>query len=410
MNLPALNINIDGPQAGTVGTLDEGPASLLGGSQSIDAKAFSEVMESPEVLSSVTGQLRELLPDEEFARIEALLANGKELPQPAELAALLNEIAQRLEAADVQGEKSNITPASELIDGESPLLITEEGGLPTRILQILKGRASDDEAGDLPLMAGNDATDAQVAASMQKELGIVARQSATNAVDHGLAMPQAKEAGFQLQNLSMAVKELTHSGVNPDIPQPGENLIAEMDLPGNDSDNGIGVYLQTTMGQDAPQRAIHLSPPALGVPLRDQSWGQGLGDRLHWMISQNLQHATLRINPAHLGPIEINISMQNDQASIAFHAQHGAVKEAIEAAIPRLREMFSDNNLQLVNVDVGQWSEDGQRTAAEHFQRQGGERGFGVALPGAQAMDDEALSGPSSVLRTVTNGLVDDYA
>jgi flagellar hook-length control protein FliK len=44
--------------------------------------------------------------------------------------------------------------------------------------------------------------------------------------------------------------------------------------------------------------------------------------------------------------------VQQDLANVSFIAQNAAAREALEAALPRLREMFDQNALQLVRADV----------------------------------------------------------
>ncbi|MEW7978093.1 MAG: flagellar hook-length control protein FliK [Candidatus Sedimenticola endophacoides] len=145
------------------------------------------------------------------------------------------------------------------------------------------------------------------------------------------------------------------------------------------------------------------------APLGDQAWGDGLGERLNWMIGQHLQRASLRINPPNLGPVEIKITMQNEQqASVTFTAQNALVREAIESAIPRLREMPGENNLQLVDVDVGQRGSEGQRAADQSREEGGGGDGFGSGLQDLPADSEVALAG--RIGNVAGRGLVDDYA
>ncbi len=105
---------------------------------------------------------------------------------------------------------------------------------------------------------------------------------------------------------------------------------------------------------------------ALGTPLNQGNWDQALGERIQWMAGQKLQGAQIRLNPANLGPMEVRIQVQNEQASIQFTSAHGVVREALEAALPRLREMFDASGVELVNVDVsGQSFAEQQRSAGE---------------------------------------------
>lgn len=100
----------------------------------------------------------------------------------------------------------------------------------------------------------------------------------------------------------------------------------------------------------------------------DPGWRQELGDKLIWMHKQSMPSVELRLNPEHLGPILVKIDMSQDQATVAFTAQNLAVKEAIEAAIPKLREMLGGQQLNLVEVNVSQQQSDQKQQARDFFQ------------------------------------------
>jgi len=95
-------------------------------------------------------------------------------------------------------------------------------------------------------------------------------------------------------------------------------------------------------------------------PLTAPQWQSEFSDKVMMMSrvagqGQN-QVAEIRLNPAHLGPIEVRVAMKDDQASIIFSAQHGVVRDAIEASLPRLREMFSNSGLMLADANVSEQS------------------------------------------------------
>jgi len=90
---------------------------------------------------------------------------------------------------------------------------------------------------------------------------------------------------------------------------------------------------------------------SVDVPLQDQRWQKAFSQRVVWSVGNN-QSAQLRIHPAELGRIDIQVNVENDKASVVFNAQHGTVKEAIELALPRLREMLFEQGIELDNVDV----------------------------------------------------------
>lgn len=97
--------------------------------------------------------------------------------------------------------------------------------------------------------------------------------------------------------------------------------------------------------------------PALQPAADPQTWTQGLGERLLVMAEKGQQSATLRLQPEQLGPLQIHIRVEEDGASqVLFSAHHQQTREAIEQALPRLRELFAEQGLHLAqaNIDSGQ--------------------------------------------------------
>lgn len=109
---------------------------------------------------------------------------------------------------------------------------------------------------------------------------------------------------------------------------------------------------------EIPPMTKHFSHP---------EWNKEMGERVIWMHKQEIPSAELRLNPKHLGPITIKIDVTQDQASVSFTAQHAVVKEAIEAALPKLKEMFSAQQLNLTDVNVSQ-QDSGQKQAKDQAQ------------------------------------------
>lgn len=110
--------------------------------------------------------------------------------------------------------------------------------------------------------------------------------------------------------------------------------------------------------------------PALAKPLGHPDWNNELGQKLIWMHKQDMPSAELRLNPEHLGPISVKIDVNQEHTTISFTAQHAEVKDAIEAAIPKLREMLGGQQMNLVDVNVSQQSD--QKSANAFFQAAGG--------------------------------------
>jgi flagellar hook-length control protein FliK len=126
-------------------------------------------------------------------------------------------------------------------------------------------------------------------------------------------------------------------------------------------------------GQLPPQLAGSLLQMGVPQQVGSRAWEGAISDRVMWMIQGEQQVAKLKLNPPNLGPLEIRVTVNQDQTTVAFLSQQAAVREALEAALPRLREMFDQQQLQLVRADVSDpGAQHGDRASgfAQHAQRE----------------------------------------
>ena len=82
------------------------------------------------------------------------------------------------------------------------------------------------------------------------------------------------------------------------------------------------------------------------------AWADEIAARVNVMAEHGRHTASLRLSPEHLGPLEIRIAVRDDQASVWFGAAHPDTRAALEAAMPRLREMFAVQGLSLADTGV----------------------------------------------------------
>lgn len=144
------------------------------------------------------------------------------------------------------------------------------------------------------------------------------------------------------------------------------------------------------------------STARIAVPVGEAGWARAVGEQVAWHVSQNIQSASLRLNPQHLGPMEMQVQMDGDKATLAFSSHHAVVRDALESALPRLREMFAAGGLEIVDVNVSDknTSERDEQQAKGTGKQSGNEDDAGVSgeqLPGALARLQEGV------------GLVDYY-
>ncbi len=83
-------------------------------------------------------------------------------------------------------------------------------------------------------------------------------------------------------------------------------------------------------------------------------WSNDFGQRLIYMANKNIQEAKISLNPEKLGPLQVKLHFDKDQQlQVSILAQHGVTRELLENALPRLRELLENANINVANVDVG---------------------------------------------------------
>ncbi|MCK5639758.1 MAG: flagellar hook-length control protein FliK [Gammaproteobacteria bacterium] len=141
----------------------------------------------------------------------------------------------------------------------------------------------------------------------------------------------------------------------------------------------------------------------LATHVQQPGWNQALGERVVWLSRQGVQEAQIQLTPRHLGPIEVRIMMNDDQASVVFTSQNPVTREALESAMPRLREMMADSGLNLVQSDVSQESPERRRQAMDDKQDSAHEHPTGDE---AEILEQEM----NSFISDPSQGILDLYA
>ncbi|HEY9380730.1 MAG TPA: flagellar hook-length control protein FliK [Burkholderiales bacterium] len=153
------------------------------------------------------------------------------------------------------------------------------------------------------------------------------------------------------------------------------------------------VHLQQGVERVAQQAAMTLQQP-----VGSERWNNELGQSVNLLVRADQSSATLHVTPPDLGPIDVKIDMAGDKATLTFTVQNPDTRNALENAMPRLRDLLADGGIALGDAHVNQQSGE-QRDAPAHSQRQGG--GETIALIGT------ALGTTAANIRV---GLVDTFA
>lgn len=168
------------------------------------------------------------------------------------------------------------------------------------------------------------------------------------------------------------------------------------------------VTQQSAMAQRAPAVV-----PGQPVAINQNGWSEAVVDRVMWLSSQNLKSAEIQLDPQELGRLEVRIHMNQDQTQVTFASPNAGVRDALEGQMHRLRDMFNQQGMTQLDVNVSDQSlaRSWQGQQGGDGERRGGGNGNGGLLGGSG--DDETLAGVSELRPAaagVARGLVDYYA
>jgi len=141
---------------------------------------------------------------------------------------------------------------------------------------------------------------------------------------------------------------------------------------------------------------------SIAVPVRSPQWGQALGQRVTYMANNQVQKAEITLNPEKLGPVQVKLHIDKDQqAHVTMNAQHVTTREAMESAIPRLREMLEQSGINLASVDVGDHSnfaQSNQENDSDNIQLSQGDT------------ESDLIEQPAAQTTIISDNIVDFYA
>ncbi len=172
--------------------------------------------------------------------------------------------------------------------------------------------------------------------------------------------------------------------------------------------NKLSMLTQGITQQQAIQRPTLI--PGQPVAMQHGGWSEAVVDRVMWLSSQNLKSAEIQLNPAELGRLEVRISMHQDQAQVSFASPNAGVRDALEAQMHRLREMFAQQGMGMLDANVS------DQSLARGWQGQGDDgkqRGSGSSSAEQDLADEGVQRGVTELRGGLVGGgrgLVDYYA
>jgi flagellar hook-length control protein FliK len=193
------------------------------------------------------------------------------------------------------------------------------------------------------------------------------------------------------------------------------DLAATVTTPTTKGSDSFEALLADSRATNVPMAAMHTSPASnaaaaassrsIETPVGSHGWDAEVGNHMVWMTSNQASRAELVLTPPQLGRIEISMTMSGDQATATFVSASPAVRDAIENAIPRLREILADAGVTLGQTQVG--SEAPGQSANDSQNRDNPSRGSAIAPVGGLSL---TTSASSASWTGAGRGLVDVFA
>ncbi len=191
------------------------------------------------------------------------------------------------------------------------------------------------------------------------------------------AAPTSQDQPTVAQNFATGLANMVDQQASKDSTDRGGDkafggLIEEglKDLKGASSDTRVDDFANrlAALTQAATPKTANALPPVTNAPLamHQSGWTEEIVNRVMYLSSANLKSAEIQLQPAELGRLDIKVNMTADQqAQVTFMSGHAVVRDALESQSGRLREMFAQQGMGQVDVNVsdqsGGWQGQGQQ-------------------------------------------------
>ncbi|MGZ5131718.1 MAG: flagellar hook-length control protein FliK [Caldimonas sp.] len=236
-----------------------------------------------------------------------------------------------------------------------------------------------------PAVASATATDARSAAFDREAAG---------AAPHGIAPPTGADNAAATASFAEALAESKPRPSATPAPADGASPLAA----------GALASLARPGPGLAPTADPALATTSGPVPVDSPEFAAAFGLQVSTLARDGVQHAELHLNPAEMGPVSIQISLDGTQARVDFGADAAATRHAIEAGLPELASALRDAGFTLAGGGVAQHSRSNGGAAGDADARESDSR----RAPAARVASLDA--GAQRVARRIAAGGVDLYA
>ncbi|WP_460117485.1 flagellar hook-length control protein FliK [Pseudomonas sp. H3_G09] len=303
----------------------------------------------------------------------------------------LAQVVQPLVAAPVVQAPVAATPAQ--AETETPALAA------------LPGMVKDPAATDSDFDPSADPLDSMPAVRMAMEQG--GHISAASQAQPKASPAQAQADGelTAAQNFAAGMASMLDVQADKDsTSQGGEKAFSGLiddglkDLKSATSDTRVDDFANrlAALTQAATPKTANALPVNQPIAMHQSGWTEEVVNRVMYLSSVNLKAADIQLQPAELGRLDIRVNMVPDQQTqVTFMSAHPSVREALDSQMHRLRDMFNQQGMGQVDVNVADQNRGWQGQQGQE-QAQQGQSGRTSAAGGRLDSVDEELA-PASV-------------
>ena len=217
-----------------------------------------------------------------------------------------------------------------------------------------------------PLTSGSGGRQGTLGASSDSaSAGNAAVSTALNATEFSTTSGAGSAKALQSDAFDVALEssQARTNGSREGIPVNAEVAPRVAEAPAN-----------SVAGLNPTTRTSELTPANVATQVTDfkatpnaADFPQEVVARVRMIQGQGGTEARLNLHPAELGRLQIAITSEGDATRVAFVVDNAQAKEALEQAMPRLREFLQQAGLQLAEGSV---SQQGQQDSAEFAQNE----------------------------------------
>ncbi|SDU52768.1 MULTISPECIES: flagellar hook-length control protein FliK [Pseudomonas fluorescens group] len=275
----------------------------------------------------------------------------------------------------------------------------------TPALTAVPGMVKDPAATDSDFDPSADPLDSMPAVRMAMEQG--GHISAASQAQPKASPAQAQADGelTAAQNFAAGMASMLDVQADKDsTSQGGEKAFSGLiddglkDLKSATSDTRVDDFANrlAALTQAATPKTANALPVNQPIAMHQSGWTEEVVNRVMYLSSVNLKAADIQLQPAELGRLDIRVNMVPDQQTqVTFMSAHPSVREALDSQMHRLRDMFNQQGMGQVDVNVSDQNRGWQGQQGQE-QAQQGHTGRTSAAGGRLDSADEELA-PATV-------------